>query len=161
MPAISDSQTANTFGDQQPSPTTPPGVFGEQTLGNDSSDNIKTTTPPKSSKISRKKAFLAIIGVVLVIGAVVAGVFLVQEQQDLREQASSASECDHHPDCVVFDNPGNEGVREVNRQILHAVITNQPGNETEFGQGNHDDGCYIVNVDGNTIHWQKYGSGPD
>ncbi|MBN1169143.1 hypothetical protein JXA63_04605 [Candidatus Woesebacteria bacterium] len=117
-----------------------------------------TSSDPDKNK-SPKKIIIAIASVIILMGAVFAGVILVKRQQELRELASSASECTHSPDCVVFEDPGNEGFREVNRYISHLFITNKPGEEVKFEPNGGDNGCYKVEIDNNSFRWERYSSG--
>ena len=113
---------------------------------------------PQSSG-SIKKIAIALFTLLILVGGVGAGVFLVKKQQELRELASSAAECTQSPNCVVFEDPGDSGFREVDNYIDYMMITHKPGEEARFEQGESDDGCYRVEINQNQLRWERYSSG--
>lgn len=146
MPA-QENPTQNTI------PQSSFGVNENQDLPSEQNSSSKTK--------SFKKAAIALLTLAVLLGGIGAGVFLVKQQQEIRERASSASECTHHPNCVVLDNPGNDGFREVDRFIERAIITNKPEGEVTFTQGESNNGCYEVKIENNKIQWEKVGSGSE
>lgn len=83
FPSIDESVSVVTPTTQQPTPSQPQ---GEQT---DPSFDIPTivSTKPKS-KFGGKKLAATIVGILLLVGAVAAGVVLVRQNQEIREQAA-------------------------------------------------------------------------
>ncbi|OGM18061.1 hypothetical protein A2685_03070 [Candidatus Woesebacteria bacterium RIFCSPHIGHO2_01_FULL_37_10] len=116
-------------------------------------------SPHVPEKYGGKKIIATIFGIVLLVGSVVAGVYLVQRQQQISERAASGKECAQSSDCVLFDEPGNSGTREVPRTISYAYITAQ--DYIKFEPGDTNNGCYHVIISGRNISWNKVGSGPD
>ena len=109
---------------------------------------------------SNKKMIATIFGVLVLVGGIAAGVFLVQQQQDFRRKAASGAACTQSPDCILFDEPGNAGSQSVPKNIDYLDITNKPGEDRRYYQGQTNDGCYNVSIDGRSFSWQKIGSGP-
>lgn len=124
-------------------------------------NEISQVAEQDTTKRDSKKVIATIFGVLFLIGGVAAGVFLVQRQQDYRERASSGAECDQSADCILFDEPGNSGSESVTRTIDYLEITNKPGEERRYTQGNSDDGCYRVAVQDKNFTWQRIGEGPE
>lgn len=123
-----------------------------------SDDTVITASPHVPKKYGGGKVIATIFGIMLIAGAVVAGVKLVQQRQLLEQEASSGSECQHADDCVLLDNAGNSGSFDAPGTIRYVDITDQ--DETRFNPGQVDDGCYRVNISGNHVSWEKYGPGP-
>lgn len=125
-------------------------------------EKLQTPIDTKKSQLSStrptKKIAIALFTLAILVGGVSVGVQLVKRQQELREFASSAAECTRSPDCVVFENPGDEGYRELDRNIDHLLITNKPGGEVKFGPASGDNGCYNVEISNNQFRWKRYGT---
>ena len=152
-----------------------PFAVSSQTSGSNTQDlfNQSTTPPPQvdqvvnpnnvvlaphtPKKYGGKKVIATIFGLVFLVGAVSIGVYLVRQQQLLQQQAASGRECQQSPDCVLLDNPGNEGSFDAPRPIIRADITDQEVHG--YGIGESDDGCRRVTIRDNYISWNKYGSG--
>lgn len=117
------------------------------------------TAPHAPQKYGGKKIIATIFGILVLIGGVTAGVVLVQQRQNLEQQAASGSACDQSPDCVLVDNAPNSGSRTVDREITYVDITDKEYHR--YNPGNNDDGCRRVNISGNTISWERYGDGPE
>ena len=117
------------------------------------------TAPHAPKKYGGKKVIATIFGVLLLVGAVATGVYLVQRQQEIREQAASGRECQQSQDCILLDSPGNSGSYQTPRPIIKVKITDQDVHE--YNPGNSDDSCRKVNISENFVSWEKYGSGPD
>lgn len=120
---------------------------------------VTTTSQEPKKKIAGIKIIATIFGILLLIGGVAAGVYLVQRQQEIRERAASGSACNQHPDCILLDEPGNQGSYTANRSITYLFITAKDYHRFDAPGG--DDGCYRVTINGNSLSWARYGSGPD
>jgi len=124
--------------------------------GSDDSTVVTSTHVPE--KYGGKKVIATIFSVLFIVGAVVAGVTLVQRQQLIEQQASSGSECQHAHDCILLDSPGNSGSFDAPQTIKYVDITDKDSHR--YNPGQSDDGCRKVNISGRSLTWQKYGSGP-
>lgn len=110
------------------------------------------------TKSSIKGIAISAIVMLIFLGAVVAGVVLVQQEQDIRNKAASGSACDQSPDCDLLDNPGNAGSYIAGRTIAYVEITDQDYHR--YYPGDSDD-CRSVNISGNSLSWERIGDGPD
>lgn len=126
---------------------------------NSVSPQAVVSAPHTPEKYGGKKVIATIFGVLLLVGAVAAGVTLVQRQQQLQQQAASGSECSHDPNCQLLDNPGNSGAYTAPRHIIYVDITDKDYHR--YNPGDTDDGCRKVSIHDNFISWEKYGSGPN
>jgi hypothetical protein len=134
-----------------------------------SNNNGKSEGKPPSQKVvtssqvpkkyGGKKVIATIFGVLLLVAAVAAGVFLVQQQAELRERAASGKECSHSPDCVLLENPGNSGSRSFGRIIQYIDITAKDFHR--YNPGETNDGCYHVIIQDNNLSWNRVGEGPN
>lgn len=136
----------------------------KQTESDKESDKSKdvdavVTSAHVPKKYGGKKIIATMFGVALLLGAVAAGVYLVQRQQQIAERAASGSACQQDPDCILLEDPGNNGSFTAPRNVTKLYITARYYHE--FAVGQSDDGCYKVNVSGSFITWERYGSGPD
>jgi hypothetical protein len=132
---------------------TPPGSQDDSSVtGSFVSSQVPT-------KYGGKKIIATIFGVVLLIAGVAAGVYLVNQQQDLRERAASASECTQSPDCKTLESPGNQGSFTAPRTIDHLFITAQDYHR--YDPPGTNDGCYDVSISGNSLTWNRVGDGPN
>jgi hypothetical protein len=130
------------------------------TAGNESASIQEAVTAPHAPrKYGGKKVVATIFGILVLIGGVASGVFLVQRQQEIRERAAKGSACDQSPDCVLVDNARNSGSKTVEREIIYVDITDKEFHR--YYPGDSDDGCRKVNIAGNTVSWERYGDGPN
>jgi hypothetical protein len=121
---------------------------------------IQTDTSGGKIRLSSKgKTIATIVGVVLLVVGVAAGVLLVQQQQEFRERASSGAECQQASDCILLDSPGNSGSFESSTNIRYIFITNK--SEYRYEPGETNDDCYNVSILGRFLNWSKVGSGPE
>jgi hypothetical protein len=125
----------------------------------ENTDQQMFTSPQTPKKYQGKKIIATIFGVLLLIVGITAGVILVQKQQDIRERAASGSECDHAPDCILLENPGNSGSFTAPRTISHLFITAKEYHR--FDPPGTNNGCYNVSISGNYTEWNRVGSGRD
>lgn len=121
----------------------------------DPKEAITTTHTPL--KYGGKKVIATIFSIIFLVAAVTIGVYLVQQQQRLQQMAASGRECEQSPDCILLDNPGNQGSFEAPRTISYVLITDQDVHR--YDRGENDDGCRKVSISGNYLSWDKYGSG--
>lgn len=117
------------------------------------------TAPHAPQKYGGKKIIATIFGILVLLGGLTAGIILVQNQQNLNEQAASGSDCDQSPDCELVDDAPNNGSHIVDGQITYVDITDKEYHR--YFPGDNDDGCRRVNISGNTVTWEKYGDGPN
>lgn len=163
IPIDTDTPTAPASTPEPPTtketqlPTEEPELKSE--LQDDSSQTLATPPGGSKKKFDKKGAITTIIGIILLIGGIIAGVLLVQQQQEIRERAASGSACDQHPDCILLDEPGNQGSYTADRSITHLFITAKDYHRFDAPGG--DDGCYRVTITDNFIRWNRYGSGPN
>jgi hypothetical protein len=152
-PPTSGSSTPPTFTDtsgQEPSSVPPAG-----NIGSDDPSVVTSSHVPK--KYGGQKVIATIFSILFIVGAVVAGVVLVQRQQLLEQEAASGSECQRAADCILLDNPGNSGSFNAPQTIKKVDITDQDVHT--YNPGSNDDGCRRVNISGNSLTWERYGSG--
>lgn len=107
---------------------------------------------------SMKNVILSTVALLVLLGAVVAGVVLVQQEQDIRNKAASGSDCQHASDCDLLDNPGNVGTYSAPGNIRYVDITDQDYHR--YNPGDSDD-CRRVSINGNTLSWERIGDGPE
>lgn len=142
-------------------PSSDPSVLNPGTTQTTVSDSQNSSSDDSHvpQKYGGKKVIATIFSVLFIVGAVFAGVTLVQQRQLLEQEAASGSACDQSPDCDLVDNAPNSGSRTVARTIIYVDITDQDYHR--YNPGSNDDGCRRVNISGNTVTWERYGSGPD
>lgn len=150
IPPTSTIQESTTTGNTSPPSST--------TLNSVVEPNI-VTTPHAPQKYGGGKVIATIFGILLLIGGVTAGVVLVQRQQQIAEKATSGSECQQNPNCILLENPGNSGSYEFPRTINAVQITAQEGKT--YQPGLTEDGCFRVNIESRFLTWHKYGEGPN
>jgi hypothetical protein len=167
VPAASKGNAANPPQLNNP-PSTPPQPttsandqqkVNTENVGKKEDVDAVVTSAHVPKKYGGKKIIATIFGVVLLVGAVAAGVYLVQRQQQIAERAATGAACDQDPDCILLENIGNSGSFNSPRNVTKLYITARDFHE--FGVGESDNGCYKVNVSGSFITWERYGSGPD
>lgn len=104
---------------------------------------------------SNLKSILTSVVILLVLtAAVVAGVILVQREQDIRNKAASGSACEHSEDCEELDSPGDSGNFSSSRNIEYIEITHQ-GNVRFTGTSVDENGCYSVEISGSSMSWNR------
>lgn len=113
-------------------------------------DTVTSMLPEKRSIIT--STFILI----MLAGAVVAGVILVQREQDIRNKAASGSACDQSPDCYKKDDPGDSGSYSDSqgRNVDYFEITHQ-GRVRFDSSGTDENGCYEVNISGSSVSWNR------
>lgn len=153
------TQDASVLTSQQPAVISDGGNQNTKPPASDGQSSSVVTSTHVPQKYGGKKIIATIFSVLLIVGAVAAGVTLVQRQQLIEQEASSGSACDQSPDCDLIDNAQNSGSKTVNRTILYVDITDQDSHK--YNPGDSDDGCRKVSISGNTVSWQRYGSGPE
>lgn len=122
-------------------------------------ETISVQNPHAPTKYGGKKVIATIFGMFLLIGGVVAGVLLVQQQQELAEKASSGSECQQNSDCILLENPEKSGTFSAPRAISQVKIS---AKETfTYSKGSNGDNCYKVTIENRSLSWQKIGDGPE
>jgi hypothetical protein len=105
---------------------------------------------------SKKPLILSfVLGIFIV--AMVVSIYLVRQEQLKRSGAASGSVCNQSPDCVLLDSPGNQGSYTASKIIRYIDITAQ--DYKRFNPGNTNDGCYDVIINGNSVNWNRVGSG--
>ena len=72
--------------------------------------------------------------------------------------AKGGSECDQDPDCILLEDPGNSGTYTA-PDTIEKVVIKAGVNYFTFFPGTTNDGCYSVTIAGNTVTWEKVGSG--
>ena len=144
----------------QPGPADPGGVpmqsggFENFVSGNADVPE-QTITSPLAKKSATGKYIATILGVVLLVGGVAAGVFLVQRDQEIRRRAASAAECTQASNCVVLEDPGDSGTFQVDGIIYNVFLTHKE--IIAFDESVTEDGCYRVNIEGSTVSWERIG----
>jgi hypothetical protein len=140
------------------SPSTSPFVDNSDLQSGIPSDPASVISPQAPEKYGGKKVIATIFGVLLLVTAIGAGVYLVQQSVEYRNRAASGAACDQHPDCVLLDEPGNGGSYTAPRNISHLFITAKEYHR--FDAQTTDNGCYRTTINGQMLEWQRYGSGP-
>ncbi len=106
------------------------------------------------------RKLIAIVVVIIVVG-LVAGIFLVQRNQELRKKASGpgGSDCGQSTDCVKLDSPPNAGAYLVTRAVDHVIIK---AGTADFSFPGYSGTCYTVSISSDRVDWEKVGtSGPE
>lgn len=115
----------------------------------------------KRKRTDRGKIIATILGTLLLVVGIGAGVLLVQQNQEIRERATGANECVQAANCILLDEPGNNSNLtshyKTDRTISHIFITGR--DVYKFEPGASDDDCYRVTLSKNLLMWEKYGSG--
>lgn len=106
--------------------------------------------------VKKRNIILGLATIIFFVGLGIT-LYLVQRNQDIREDASSGAACSQSGDCLLINNPGNSGAQVAPRNILYVDITNQ--DVFRFNPGSTNDGCYNVSISGNQVVWSKVGSG--
>lgn len=114
----------------------------------------ESTNSPK--RLTSRKVIAAILGILLLVIGIGAGVLLVQQNQEIRERAAGTTECVQSPNCTLLDEPENKSIYKTDRSISHIFITGR--DVYKFEQGVSDDGCYRVTISKNLLMWEKHGS---
>ena len=80
-----------------------------------------------------------------------------EEECVVLQEEEGGSQCDQHENCDHL--PGlNVGSYEASEDI-DAFVIKAGKNYHVFETGLTDDGCYFVNIEGNQVSWERYGSG--
>lgn len=106
----------------------------------------------------KKQSWGGIIATVFVLlvltGSIVAGVILVQREQDIRNKAASGSACQHSADCELLETEEDSGSFSSSRDIDYLEITHQ--SYIRFtGTGVDENGCYEVTISGSSMTWNR------
>ncbi|OGM09531.1 hypothetical protein A2159_00050 [Candidatus Woesebacteria bacterium RBG_13_34_9] len=164
-PNPSNQQTSDPSYDNQ-NPTTQTSNTSQEDKANpesttQTSQNIQNivSSPHTPKKYGGNKVIATIFGFILLIAGIGAGVFLVQRQVRLNQEASSGAECSHSPDCILLESPGNSGEYNSPRTISKVNVTAQESHE--YNPGDTNDGCYHVVINGRYLSWNRVGSGPE
>jgi hypothetical protein len=99
------------------------------------------------------KIIATVLGVLLLIGGVAAGVYLVQQQQQFRQKASTDDLCEQEPNCFVINNPGNSGSYPVSGIVFNVSLTSDQVHS--FDPTVQEDGCYRVQIEDGHINWER------
>ena len=119
---------------------------------------LKTTSPLLYyAKLINIKFIAGLIGTLLLVVGIYAGIQLVQTSQLLRKKAVDGEECKVSSDCILLENPQSQGSFDALREINHIVIT--AGTTINFDAPSGDNGCYRATIDGQNLSWEKYGTG--
>lgn len=161
----SNQQTSDPLSDNQ-NPSTETSNTSQELSGNSenntqASQNIQNivTSPHTPKKYGGNKVIATIFGFILLIAGISAGVYLVQRQVRLNQEASSGAECSHSQDCILLESSGNSGEYNSPRTISKVNITAQESHE--YNPGDTNDGCYHVVINGRYLSWNRVGSGPE
>ena len=98
---------------------------------------------------------LTILGIILLVGAVGAGVYLAQQDTEVREKASEEI-CVESQNCIVIENPGDAGSYQVDGIIYSVFLTDEQ--VRAFDHTVTEDGCYQVVIEEDSVNWQKIGT---
>ena len=113
--------------------------------------NPSAVTYQTSSKFPKKNIIATLLGIFVLLGGVMVGVFLVGQQQDIGNKAagdvcSLASE-----NCITIENPEDSGSYQVDGIIYNVYLTDKQ--VRAFDPSVTQDGCYQVLIEGDTIYW--------
>ncbi len=136
-------------------------VFGVAGSDSEVSDKILSIADNKAKKGNKKsKILVSILSVLILAGGVVAGIFLIQRSQELREKAANVggSDCGQSLDCYKIDLGQNSGTYTSERTIDHFIIKARTEAYSFPGVSSN---CYSVNINQKTVTWQKVGSASD
>lgn len=151
-----------------PAPANPPGAqdVAMQTGG---MQNYLSSQKPQDSNVVipaglakrsvRGKIIATVLGIVLLVGGVAAGVLLVQRQQEFREKATVDDICTQSPNCFVIDNPGDSGSFPVEGIVFNVYLTADQVHS--FTPTVQDVGCYSVEIEDDHINWERQGTDPE
>lgn len=110
--------------------------------------------PVSGTRSATGKVIATILSILILVGGVITGVFLVQKQQEIREKASE-QECQQSANCFIIDNPEDNGSYKINGIIYDVYLTNE--NADIFSAGTTEDGCYKTVIQGDTLGWERIG----
>lgn len=100
-----------------------------------------------------------IFSLLILLGGIAAGVLLVQQQQEIREQAAGLDTCVKSAFCELIDEPNVSGTYEARFDIKYILITTDK--PFRFDPGVTDNDCYRVTISKNVLMWSKYGQGSE
>lgn len=100
--------------------------------------------PPPKRKMSGGKIVGAILGLLLLVGGIGAGVLLVQQQQDIREKAAPTPGSEVDPSCQPGEEQTENCVREPSQAGTRTRICTEGGNWGAWGE------CVVADTDGST-----------
>jgi len=116
-------------------------------------------TSQKGKKFISKNIIASIAAVLILVGAVVAGVLLVGQQQNFKNKAAEDL-CDLAPEnCVYIETPGDSGSYKVDGIALNVILTDEQ--VRAFDPTVTEDGCYQVEFQEDTVYWNKVGTSSD
>ncbi|MBN1169145.1 hypothetical protein JXA63_04615 [Candidatus Woesebacteria bacterium] len=112
------------------------------------------TSPQPGAKTATGKIIATILSIFILAGGVMAGVFLVNQQQEIRSKASE-QDCLQSDNCIILQDPDDNGSYQINGIIYDVYLTDE--NANIFGAGTTEDGCYRTLIDGNSLTWERVG----
>lgn len=112
-------------------------------------------SPQSGTQSATGKLIATLFSLVILVGGVLAGVFLVRQQQEIRSNASE-QECIQSANCIIIDNPDESGSYKINGIIYDVYLTDE--NANIFGAGINDSGCYKTTIEGDSLTWEKVGT---
>lgn len=104
------------------------------------------------------KIIATIFGIILLVAGIAAGVLLIGQNQEIREQAAGSDACIKSYLCEFIDEPEDSGIHEARLDISRLIITEKK--TRQFNPGVSDDGCYQVTISRNVVMWNRYNTGP-
>lgn len=106
-----------------------------------------------TKKFSKNTIFAGIIGLLILIGGLIGGILLVRQPQDIREKAAPGNDCTQAADCILKEDPGNQGTFSTSEPIKYVDITAKDYHSYYPGESN--DGCYKVSIAGKNLSWER------
>ena len=155
-----------------PSPTLSPPSPPSPTSSSKTQDEKSIDTPPiqtggtqnymaspstvqSGSKSATGKIIATVLSLLILVGGVATGVFLVGRQQKMRSRASE-QDCLQSENCIIIKDPEDSGSYQINGIIYDVYLTDE--NANIFGAGVTEDGCYRTSIDGDSLTWERVGT---
>lgn len=83
------------------------------------------------------------------------------EESYVVDQQDGGSYCQQHDHCTHIEPGTNEGLFVDQNGDITALVIKAGREYTIYESGVTDDGCYYVNIQGDTASWRRVDSGPD
>lgn len=128
-------------------------------MGQAPTDETEVNVPKGLSKRSAGGKFVpTILGIILLVGAVGAGVYLAQQDTEVREKAQTII-CVESENCIILENPADTGSYQVDGIIYSVFLTDDQVRTFDYTVT--EDGCYQVIIEEDTVNWEKIGPSED
>jgi hypothetical protein len=83
------------------------------------------------------------------------------EYEQIANQELGGSFCEQHENCYHYDRPVNQGIFSIAGHDINMLVIKAGREYHLYESGTTEDGCYNVTITGETVSWERVGSGPD